>query len=118
MLHGSNGKKEHYNKFCKDYIVPSGRLCVAGNYRKDRRNADVYDLARWFHSQAGTWNVDKTNIVLGGYSLGGLTINNVIWDAKMAAKVLSGNSPMIKAVLLLSGTWSGHVRRAKKAKYF
>jgi len=120
ILPGTTGDKSGFKEFCTQTIVPSGRVCVAAMYRKSDsyRNRDVYEVADWFHKKAGDWDVDKTNIVLGGVSLGGLTINNVIWDKNLGKDLLRGSAPKIRAVLFLSGTWSSHKNKAKKAKYF
>lgn len=120
ILPGLGSTKETYKGFCTKYIVPSGRLCVAGDYRMDDnyRDDDVYELATWFYSNAGKWDVNPASIVLGGCSQGGLTINNVIWDGKKGKDLLGGSPPKMRAVMLLSGTWENHKRDARKADYF
>jgi dienelactone hydrolase len=128
MLHGKSMKRENFKGFCKDLVVPTGRLCVVGGYRRKdtERVEDTYKLIEWFHKEAkdpnsrvlevdSNTNVNPENIVLAGYSLGGLNINKVIWDKKMGEKVLGGKSPMVRAVMFFAGVASGHDRQAQKA---
>lgn len=120
ILHGIGTSKESFKGFCTKYIVPTGRLCMSGDYDRndDLRNADVYALMNWFYGAAQGYNVSRKDIVLGGFSLGGLSINNVIWDPRMGKDLLQGDSPKVRAVMLLSGTWGNHILRVRSANYF
>jgi len=121
ILPDETGSRKDWKNFCTLHIVPSGRLCVAGDYRKDQPKKcqdDVFDLAKWFFDKADRWNVDRSKIVLGGVGLGGISINDVIWDPKKGAKLLQNDPPKLHAVMLLSGTKNGHQRKAKRAKAY
>jgi len=112
--------KSDWATFCTDFIVPTGRLCVAADYRKedDVREQDVFELSSWLHRNAARWNVNRENIVLAGESVGGSTVNRVLWHSKFGKELLRGSTPKVKAAMLLSGTWENHSRQAKKASYF
>jgi len=120
ILPGQGEDRKGWKWFCTKHIVPSGRFCVTGDYRKKDgdRDDDVYELAKWFHQVANSKGVDKTKIVLGGASLGGLSVNNVIWNAGSGKELLNGKNPKIRAVMLLNGCSSSHPNKVKKAKYF
>lgn len=120
IVHGIGMSKGSFKGLCTEYIVPTGRLCVSGEYRRDDdfRTQDVYALTQWFYGVAGSFNVSRQNIVLSGFSLGGLSINNFLWDPDMGKDLLQGDSPKVRAVMLLSGTWSCHIHQAARAEYF
>jgi len=118
ILHGQGGTRKSFKGFCTNHVVPSGRLCASGSYRKtNSRNRDTYDMAMWFHKKASKWDVDTTKIVLAGFSLGGLSINNVLWHKNYNEDILGGETPRIRAVMLLSGTGSDDPRGAQKSQY-
>jgi len=119
IMPGKGATRKNWKGFCTKYIVPTGRLCVAADYRQadEYRVDDVFKFATWFYDEAPRWEVDTTKIVLGGASQAGLSLNSVIWDKKMGKELLK-SPPKVHAVMLFSGTWDGHKRRAKKAKYF
>lgn len=120
MLPGKDDNKSMWQELCTDYVVPTGRVCVAVDYRKDpRADRDVFAMVEWFYESAYVYAVDPANIILGGVSKGGLTINHLIWGRRHWSKgLLGGRSPKIKAVMLLSGTRADDVEAASKAGFF
>jgi len=124
MMHGKgeNSGPHTFAGFCKNLIVAKHGFCFSGGYdqRDGKREKDIYALTKWVYEEAakGKREINKEKIVLAGYSLGGLTINNILWDKKMGKDLLQGDPPKVSAVMLFAGASSPHANKAKKAKYW
>jgi len=123
MMHGKGAKSgpHTFAGFCKNLIVPNHGYCFSGGYDQTngKREKDIYALTKWVYQEAAKREINKAKIVLAGYSLGGLTINNILWDKNMGKELLQGDPPKVRAVMLFAGASTPHERAAKKkAKYW
>jgi len=120
IVPGHDSKRKYWAAFCTKHIAPSGRLCAVSGYRVDdeHRADDVYKMIAWFSRRAGDWNVDKTRVVVAGLSVGGIAINDVIWDPERGKDLLDGVAPKVRAVMLLSATKERHPQLAANALYW
>lgn len=120
MLPAFGDNRTVWRHLCVDHVVPSGRLCVAGDFRQVGPGGvqDVYNLAVWLGANAANYSVNASNIIVGGTGVAGLRVNDVIWDPRMGHDLLGGGTPKVKAAMLLSGASDDDADRASKAEFF